>query len=63
VRLKPLGHLSDAANNLTNLAESLSSRTLASERAGCGDEERPGSFGFAQGEQGSFLREPKPGFK
>jgi hypothetical protein len=27
VRLKPLGHLSDAANNSTNLAERLDSRT------------------------------------
>jgi hypothetical protein len=27
VRLKPLGHLSDAANSLTNLAETFASRT------------------------------------
>jgi hypothetical protein len=27
VRLKPLGHLSDAANNLTNLAETPLART------------------------------------
>ena len=30
MRLKPLGHLSDAGNNLTNLAESFVSRTLGS---------------------------------